>query len=365
MQRENEKEATQIERPGNERCIDSVTDDFNEICKKLQRTSDPAYLHTVTMNELLETVYLSKPAVIDGLIYAGTYLFVGAPKVGKSFLMVQLAYHVSTGQKLWDYTVNHGTVLYMALEDNYHRLQARISRMFGVAGTDNLHFAVHAKHLGMGLDDQLERFVRENPDTRLIIIDTLQKIRESSSDTYSYASDYEIVGRLKKFADNYSVCLLLVHHTRKQQAGDKFEMISGTNGLLGCADGAFILHKEKRTDLNATLEIVGRDQPDQKLYLIRDAEKLSWHLDHTEVELWKSPPDPLLKEISLLLTEGRPTWSGSAAELAALLQETIQPNILTRRLNVKSGELLSQYQIRYSSKRNRNGSVIHLSKEAV
>ncbi len=73
------------------------------------------------------------------------------------------------------------------------------------------------------------RFVSEHRDTRLIIIDTLQKIREASGDRYSYASDYEIIGQLKHFADQTGIALLLVHHTRKQQADDKFDMISGTN----------------------------------------------------------------------------------------------------------------------------------------
>ena len=210
---------------------------------QMQRMQDPAYLHTVSMNELYETVYEGKQAVIDGLLYAGTYLFAGAPKVGKSFFMAQLAYHVSTGQKLWKYEVHQGTVLYLALEDDYQRLQERMSRMFGVEGTDKLRFAICAKHLGAGLDEQLEKFIREHPDTRLIIIDTLQKIREVSTDAYSYANDYEIVGKMKQFADRNRICLLLVHHTRKQQAGDKFEMISGTTGLLGCADGAFLLQR--------------------------------------------------------------------------------------------------------------------------
>ena len=62
--------------------------------------NDPAYLHTVSMNDLYETVFQSRPPVIDGLLYSGTYLFAGAPKVGKSFFMAQLAYHISTGQKL-------------------------------------------------------------------------------------------------------------------------------------------------------------------------------------------------------------------------------------------------------------------------
>ena len=223
-------------------------ENFEDIMRQMQRMSDLAYLHTVSMNELYETVYQSRPPVIDGLLYSGTYLFAGAPKVGKSFFMAQLAYHISTGQPLWNYEVHQGTVLYLALEDDYQRLQERMSRMFGVEGTDNLHFAVYAKQLGAGLDEQLERFIREHPDTRLIVIDTLQKIREVSTDAYSYANDYDIVGRMKQFADKNGVCLLLVHHTRKQQAGDKFEMISGTTGLLGCADGAFLLQKEKRPD---------------------------------------------------------------------------------------------------------------------
>lgn len=337
-------------------------EDFKKIFQQMQRMSDPAYLHTVSMNELYETVYQSRPPVIDGLLYSGTHLFAGAPKVGKSFFMAQLAYHVSTGQKLWDYDVHQGTVLYLALEDDYQRLQERMFRMFGVEGTDNLHFAVYAKQLGAGLDEQLEKFIREHPGTRLIIIDTLQKIREVSTDAYSYANDYDIVGRMKQFADKNGVCVLLVHHTRKQQAGDKFEMISGTNGLLGCADGAFLLQKEKRTDLSATLEIVGRDQPDQKLHLTRDTEKLIWQLDHAETELWKNPPDPLLDKIAVVITKDCPVWNGSATELVALLGEDIQPNILTRKLNVKAGELLNEYSIEYSMKRTRNGSAICLTR---
>ena len=113
-----------------------------------------AYLHTVSMNDLYQNIYQSRPPVIDGLLYPGTYLFAGAPKVGKSFLMAQLAYHVSMGLPLWGYPVHKGTVLYLALEDDHRRLQGRLYRMFGTEGTDNLLFAVYAKpvsytHLGL------------------------------------------------------------------------------------------------------------------------------------------------------------------------------------------------------------------------
>lgn len=84
----------------------------------------------------------------------------------------------------------------------------------------------------------------EHKDARLIIIDTLQKVREVGGDKFSYASDYEIVTKLKAFSDKYGICFLVVHHTRKMESSDSFDMISGTNGLLGAADGAFVLQKE-------------------------------------------------------------------------------------------------------------------------
>ena len=335
---------------------------MEDILRELQRTSDPAYLHTVSMNELYQNVYQSRPPIIDGLLYPGTYLFAGAPKVGKSFLMAQLAYHVSTGQKLWEYyDVRPGTVLYLALEDDYQRLQERMFRMFGVEGTDKLHFATCAKQLGNGLDEQLDKFVREHPDTRLIIIDTLQKVREMGGEAYSYADDYQIVGRLKQFADRKGLCLLVVHHTRKQPSGDKFEMISGTTGLLGCADGAFILQKEKRTDSAATLDVVGRDQPDQRIHLVRDEVRLTWDFDHAERELWKEPPDPLLVKLSELVTAERPAWSGTATELADVLGGEFTAIALAMRLNVRASMLLNEYGIRYENRRTHAGRTITLT----
>ena len=89
-------------------------------------------LQTVSMTELYDTVYPPRTPVVDGFLYGGTYLFVGAPKVGKLFFMGQIAYHVAMGLPLWNYPVRKGTVLYLALEDDYARLQRRLSVMFGV-----------------------------------------------------------------------------------------------------------------------------------------------------------------------------------------------------------------------------------------
>ena len=182
--------------------------DFREILRQIDRVNDPAYLPSLSMNELYDHVFPGKPPVVEGLLYPGVYLFVGAPKVGKSFLMAQLAYHVSMGLPLWGYEVRRGTVLYLALEDDYPRLQERLYRMFGADSAGGLFLSVSAHTLGGGLEKQLEGFVQEHPDTQLIIIDTLQKVREEDGGKYSYANDYEVITKLKRFADE---CWFIVH----------------------------------------------------------------------------------------------------------------------------------------------------------
>ena len=340
----------------------SIADDLSDFNSLELNCFDENYLHTVSMTELYDTVYENRPPIIDGLLYSGLYLFVGSPKIGKSFLMAQLAYHISTGTPIWNYKVSKGTVLYLALEDDYSRLQKRLYQMFGTDSADNLYLSVSASQLNDGLDKQLESFIMKHADTKLIIIDTLQKVREVSSD-YSYSNDYEIISRLKKFADNNKICMILVHHTRKQKSDDSFDMISGTNGLLGAADGAFVLQKEKRTANAATLEISGRDQQDQKLYLNRNPDNLIWELERTETELWKEPPEPLLQVISQKFSGSSSAWQGSPTELVSWLGVDMKPNALSLKLNINAARLFNEYGIRYSNRHTHSGRVITLHRE--
>ena len=333
-------------------------DDFY---REMQRRMAPDYLETVSMTALYDTDFEEQEPLIDGLLYRGAYLLAGSPKVGKSFLMAQLAYQVSTGLPLWGYKVRKTGVLYFALEDNYARLQRRLFRMFGAEAAENLYFATHCKTANSGLEDQIRSFMREHPNTGLIIIDTLKRVREVGGADFSYSSDYDIVARLKTVADSYKVTMVIVHHTRKLEADDKFDMIAGTNGLLGAADGAFLLTKENRTGNAACLDVSGRDQPDQRLHLFRNEETIAWELERVETELWKAPPEPLLEQVSAFLSSGGKEWTGTPTERAALLGVEMKPNALTRRLNVNDGRLLNEYGIRYESSRNRNERTVKLA----
>lgn len=331
--------------------------------ERIRRASDPYYIDTINMEELYETTYMASPPIIEGFLHTGLYILAGAPKLGKSFLAEQIAYHVAIGKPLWNYKVKQGSVLYLALEDNYQDIQQRLYRMFGIETTENLHFAVCAHQIDTELDKQLTGFINSHEDTKLIIIDTLQKVRKSSCGQYNYAEDYNEISLLKKFADEHNVCIMVVHHTRKQKSEDNFDMISGTNGLFGAANGALLMHADNRIGTDANVEIVGRNQQNMILHLTRNLETLVWNLKNAETELWKAPPDPILESISQMLTDENPTWEGTATELADKLNWEQQPNLLSRKLNVNAGRLYNEYNIRYTNNHLHEGRKITLTRE--
>ena len=115
------------------------------------------------------------------------------------------------------------------------------------------------------------------------------------------------------------------------------------------------MQKEKRTDNKAVLDLVGRDQQDQRLHLQFDRERCVWQLIKAETELWKEPPDPILSLVSGLVNKEAPEWIGCASELIERLKLEMQPNVLTRRLNVGADRLWNEYGISYENTRSHTG----------
>lgn len=326
-------------------------------------------MRVMTMPELMETRFPLRPAVIEGLLPAGTYLLAGAPKIGKSFLVLQMAYQVSMGEPFLGFSPRQGTVLYLALEDTCERLQKRLSQMTD-SDSPKLKLSVISETLEEDLTERLRLFLLREADTVLIVIDTLQRIHGKTPDSGSYAADYETVEKLKEISDLYGIVLLLVHHTRKEGAEDVFNTISGTNGLMGAADGALILYKDKRTASDAILEVVGRDQQQLRLHLRFDAAHLRWELVEAETEQFRQPPNPLLEFLSRLVNEENPTWDGTATELAQCLSEmdnecSFTPNWIVRTLNARQDTLLRQYGVRYHSRRTKDGKTLSLRWDGV
>ena len=269
-------------------------------------------LQTVNAETLLYEP-LEKPSfVVDSLIPIGLSLFCGSQKIGKSWLMLKLCLCVSQGIPLWDMPTMEGDVLYLCLEDTFCRIQDRLFRLTDEA-SGRLHFAVASCKLSDGLIVQLEDYLKDYPDSRLIVIDTLQKVRTASKDN-AYASDYGDISLIKDFADRHSLAVIVVHHIRKQNDSDVFNKVSGTTGLTGSADATFVLEKEKRASDTAKLYVTGRDTPYQEYTLrFRDCR---WELVErkTQEQLAKETiPDVLFRLVDFM--RDKEEWIGTATEL--------------------------------------------------
>ena len=220
-------------------------------------------LNLYTMQTLFEQPLEPIDFLVDGLFAQGLYILGGSPKVGKSWLALQLCLAVCIGTPFLGRPTRQGEVLYLALEDGPQRLHSRALRLTQTAPA-GLYLCGQALPIGQGLEQQLERALEEHPGIRLVILDTLQKVRIESGNGMSYAADYRDASALKSVADRYHICLLAIHHLRKLPDEDPFNRLPGPNGLSGAADGSLVLLRTKRQENTAVLSATGRDIEDQE-----------------------------------------------------------------------------------------------------
>lgn len=235
--------------------------------------------------------------VIQGILPQGLAIIAGAPKIGKSWLMLDWCVKIAKGENIWNFKTTQGTILYLCLEDNDNRIQDRILTITDEV-TSNAYFVTDCCSLSDGLEEQIRNFVNEHSDTVLIVIDTFQKVRQNTKDT-SYASDYKEIATIKKIADELQIAILLVHHMRKQDDKDPLNKLSGTNGIAGGADTIFALDRSKRSQNSATLICTGRDIEYREFELNFNKDDCVWTLIADSSE----NPDMLLPDEMNLLIE--------------------------------------------------------------
>lgn len=197
--------------------------------------------------------------VVSDYICEGLTLFAGKPKIGKSWLGLDIAIAVARGgYTLGDKLCKGGNVLYAALEDNKRRLQRRMRKLCGSAAwPENLSFVTEMPLLDAGGVDWLKRWLKQVKSPRLIIIDTLAKVRSPKGKNDSiYEADYKCLSELKKLADDFGVAIIVAHHVRKQSADDPLDTVSGTTGLTGAVDTTIVLNRDNN---GVTLYARGRD----------------------------------------------------------------------------------------------------------
>jgi hypothetical protein len=224
--------------------------------------------------DLLATHYPELKWAVSGILPEGLVLFVGSPKLGKSWAALGMGLAVSSGgQALGTVSVESGDVLYLALEDGRRRLQRRLKQLQrNISIPARLQLATEWPRLDAGGIDAIDEWLHEHPDARLVVIDTLKRVRpkeQSSGRLYDF--DYDALASLGDLALRYGICILVIHHTRKADSDDVIDLASGTHGLTGAADAVLVL-KRARGQADATLHATGRDFEDKEIALRWDNE---------------------------------------------------------------------------------------------
>ena len=217
---------------------------------------------------------------VPGVLPEGAALLAGAPKKGKSWLLLGIGVAIAAGGRaLGSLPVAAGEVLYLALEDNERRLQERLLRVLdGASAPSRLHFFTRWPSLGDGGAEALDAWLTAHPGTRLVCVDVVARIRPPVAGSANlYQADYATMSALKTVADAHGVALVGVFHTRKAEADDPLDTINGTTGLAGAADTILVLTRE-RGRADAALYVRGRDVPEADHALSFDPVTCTWSL---------------------------------------------------------------------------------------
>ena len=216
-------------------------------------------------------------AVVPGWLYEGLGLLVANPKVGKSTLILQIAIAVASGSEFWGSFTTPSKVLMIDLETNERRLRRKLAEAGAQRVSEGMLMYATAWPRGILGVEQIALTVDNDPAIRLVVIDTLQRFRDSTSGRQNaYAADYEALAPLQQLCrDRPGLAIVCVHHKRKAASDDPIDSINGSAAIAGACDQIWVMTR-KGSDF--TLQIEGRDwERDENTFAIERADK-GWHL---------------------------------------------------------------------------------------
>lgn len=283
--------------------------------------------------------------VVDGYITEGLTILAGKPKLGKSWLVLDICNAVAKGGfTLGDTKCVEGDVLYLALEDNPRRMKSRMAAVCPLARWPARLTFWHADDMPR-LDDggleALREWIRAQPNPRLIAIDTLKFVRPlKRKDEDSYAYDYRSITPIKALADEFGIAIVVVHHTRKMGADDQLEAVSGTNGLTGAADTILVLNRGSE---GVTLYGRGRDIEEIETAVRFERDTCRWSVLGEAAEVRRS--DERQKILGTLREDGGQMAPSVIASVTGLKSGNVRA-LLTKM--AKAGEVMKHGYGKYS-----------------
>ena len=254
---------------------------------------------------------------------------IGAPsKYYKSYMSLGLCAAICTGEKFLNFATQKHGCHYLDLESTKRRPKSRLNQIFGPANPklNNLYIITGDDEIGRigdGFESQIEYQLKEHSDIKLIIVDVFQMIRKPAKRNQNgYDRDYDDFKVLKHIADAHSIGLMLIHHTRKMRdPSDVFNELSGSVGVMGALDCAWVITKDDRYSEEGTLHVTGRDMDAQKLKIKFNKKIFQWEYVGTEEDIetqrlfFEYDQSPITDTIRKLVKQGGGHWEGSASDI--------------------------------------------------
>lgn len=215
--------------------------------------------------------------LIDAILYPGLTILGGRPKVGKSWLALQLALAAVSAQNFCGYLPVKKTFrcTYFSLEDRRRQIRTRLRRLTPREEyLRNLRFVFELDPLMTGGAASLDQYLAGHPSDLIIVDSLLAAVRQAKrGNVDALQADYNIVDLLRQVAEKHMLALVVVAHTRKA-GGDFLDMIQGTSGTTAAADAVWVL--QRTPEGNATLSVTGREVENNVYELRRENGEPAW-----------------------------------------------------------------------------------------
>lgn len=266
--------------------------------------------------------------VVEKILPIGLSM-IGAPsKYYKSYMALGLCYSICKGEKFLNFDSNKNGCLYLDLESTKRRPKNRLDQISFAdePKPSNLYIITaddEVGRIGDGFEKQIEYQLQEHPDIKLVVVDVFQMIRQAAKRNQTgYDRDYDDFKAIKQVADKHSIGVMLIHHTRKMKdPSDVFNELSGSVGVMGALDCAWVITKDDRYSDEGTLHITGRDMESMKLKIRFDKKRFRWEYVGTEEDVesrrlqFEYEQSPIVETVKKLVKQGDGRWEGSASDI--------------------------------------------------
>lgn len=329
--------------------LSKITDDVEEIKQNLPQVT------AISSKDLQQKQFSETYYAVEGMIPEGETVIAAPPKTGKSWLMLDMCLKVAKGERFLAFETRKSDTLYLALEDGDKFEQERLNIVCPEDAPDNFYFVFdNILHLNEGFTLQLDALLEKLPNTKLVVIDTLNFIQyHPAKGESAYNCDYRTGRDLKAYAEKHGIAVVVVTHTTKMiHAEDEMMNVSGTNGVTGAADAVVVLSKERRTDLDAKMFITGR-KVRQSMHKIKfNDQSCIWEYEGVADVGDKDQRERLEKKdryfnsnirlaVLKIANDVKDCWFGRAG---ALVEKALEYNIGLEESNKEVGGFLAQMQ---------------------